>query len=85
MEKTYICNSKVRAFESTIKELFDSREGVVMDSLYGIDKNGAEFVALDTYETSMTSGLTVYTGTEKELAEVWNEFTSAYDSEYGEE
>ena len=85
MEKTYIRNRDTESFKETIKEVYDVREGVVMDSLYGLTKSGTEFVALDTYETCYTSGLTVYTGTEKELAEVWNEFTSAYDSEYGEE
>ena len=59
MKKVYIENCKVRAFESLVKEIFDSREG----------------------ETSWTSGLTVYTGSSKELAVIWDDFTA----EYGEE
>lgn len=54
VEKSYVENCKVREFEETIKELFDSREGVVMDSYIGESKDGRMFVALDTYETSHT-------------------------------
>ena len=81
MKKVYIENCKVRAFESLVKEIFDSREGVVMDSYTGVLNNGAGFVAIDTFETSWTSGLTVYTGSSKELAVIWDDFTA----EYGEE
>ena len=85
MKKVYIENCKVRAFESLVKEIFDSREGVVMDSYTGVLNNGVEFVALDTYETCYTSGLTVYTGSPKELAAIWDNFTAKYDAEFGEE
>ena len=82
MEKIYICNSKVRAFESTIKELFDCREGVVMDSFIGVLQDGNLFVALDTFETCYTSGLTVYTGgNDSELWQIWDNFTNEYDME----
>lgn len=83
MKKTYIPNNQVREFEETIKEVIDVREGVVMDSFIEILKTGLMFVALDTYETSWTSGLTVYTdGSHIELYEIWDEFTAAYDKEY---
>ena len=85
MKKVYIENCKVRAFESLVKEIFDSREGVVMDSYTGVLNNGMGFVAIDTFETSWTSGLTVYTGSPKELAAIWDNFTAKYDAEYGEE
>lgn len=35
MKKSYIRNCKVREFENNIKEIFDTREGVVMDSYIG--------------------------------------------------
>ena len=85
MEKTYIRNRDTESFKETIKEVYDVREGVVMDSLYGLTKSGTEFVALDTYETCYTSGLTVYTGTPAEIGELWGRYASAYDREFGEE
>ena len=85
MEKTYIRNCKVREFENNILELYDSREGVVMDSYIGSFKNGGLFVALDTYETCYTSGLTVYTGgSDSEIWEIWENFAAKYDEEYTE-
>lgn len=81
MKKTYIRNGETRTFLDKVSEYYDTREGVVMDSFYGVLENGVEFVALDTYETAWTSGLTVYTGTEKELAAVWDNFTAKYDEE----
>ena len=85
MKKTYVENCKAREFLSNVAEYFDTREGVVMDSFYGVLKNGRGFVALDTFETSWTSGLTVYTGTSKELATIWDNFTDEYDNENGEQ
>lgn len=85
MKKIYIPNNQVRELLENVTEYYDTREGVVMDSYYGILNNGREFVALDTCETAWTSGLTVYVGTEKELVKVWDKFTAAYDKEYGEE
>lgn len=83
MKKIYIPNCKVREFEEDVKEVIDAREGVVMDSFIGILKTGLMFVALDTYETSWTSGLTVYTdGSNLELYEIWDKFAAAYDKEY---
>ena len=82
MEKTYIKNCKVREFENNIKELYDCREGVVMDSYIGTLKNGRLFVALDTFETCYTSGLTVYTdGSDPEIWEKWENFAATYDKE----
>ena len=83
MKKIYVPNCDVREFEETIKESFDVREGVVMDSYTGILKNGVYFVALDTFETSWTSGLTVYTSNDyEEISPIWDEFAAAYDKEY---
>ena len=83
MKKIYIPNCKVREFEEDVKSIIDVREGVVMDSFIGILKNNKMFVALDTYETSWTSGLTVYTdGSNLEIYEIWDEFAAAYDKEY---
>lgn len=84
MRKIYVPNSQVREFDKLVKETFDCREGVVMDSFVGELKNGRMFVALDTFETSWTSGLTVYLGTEKQLWKVWDEFTEKYDEEFDE-
>ena len=85
MKKTYIENRKVREFENNIREIYDCREGVVMDSYIGSFKNGVLFVALDTYETCYTSGLTVYTGgSDSEIWEMWNNYAAAYDKEFGE-
>lgn len=82
MKKIYIPNCKVREFEEDVKEVIDTREGAVMNSYIGILKTGLMFVALDTYETSWTSGLTVYTGgSNLELYEIWDKFTAAYDKE----
>ena len=86
MKKRYIPNNQVREFEEGIKEIIDTREGVVMDSFIGILKTGLMFVALDTYETSWTSGLTVYTdGSNLELYEIWDKFAAAYDKEFSTE
>lgn len=85
MKKMYIRNSGTRLFLTNVAEYYDTREGVVMDSFYGVFKSGVEFVAIDTYETAWTSGLTVYTGTPKELAVVWDNFTAEYDKEYQDE
>lgn len=83
MKKIYVPNCKVREFEEDVKRIIDVREGVVMDSFIGILKNNKMFVALDTYETSRTSGLTVYTGgSNLEIYDIWDEFTAAYDKEY---
>lgn len=85
MEKIYIRNCKVREFENNILELYDSREGVVMDSYIGSLKDGRLFVALDTYETCYTSGLTVYTGgSDSEIWEIWENYAAAYDKEFTE-
>lgn len=85
MEKTYIENREVREFENNIREIYDCREGVVMDSYIGSFKNGGLFVALDTYETCYTSGLTVYTGgSDSELWNIWENFAAAYDKEFEE-
>lgn len=85
MKKVYIENSRVRDFENLVSEISDCREGVVMDSYTGVLNNGVEFVAIDTFETSWTSGLTIYTGSSKELAAIWDNFTAKYDAEFGEE
>ena len=85
MEKTYIENRKVREFENNIREIYDCREGVVMDSYIGSLKGGGLFVALDTFETCYTSGLTVYTGgSDSELWNIWENFAAAYDKEFEE-
>lgn len=85
MKKTYIENCKVREFEKNIIELYDCREGVVMDSYIGSLKGGRLFVAIDTYETCYTSGLTVYTGgSDSELWEIWENYAAAYDKEFEE-
>lgn len=85
MEKTYIRNCNVREFESNINEVYDCREGVVMDSYIGSLKSGGLFVALDTYETCYTSGLTVYSGgSDSEIWEMWKNYAAAYDKEFGE-
>lgn len=82
MKKEYIANCNVREFEENIKELFDTREGVVMDSFIGVLQDGNLFVALDTFETCYTSGLTVYTGgNDSELWQIWDNFTNEYDME----
>lgn len=83
MKTIYVPNSQIREFESNIAEIFDSREGVVMDSYVGELNDGRMFVALDTFETSWTSGLTVYFGNEAVLWEVWEDFANNYDAEYG--
>lgn len=86
MKKIYVPNCKVRELEEDVKRIIDVREGVVMDSFIGILKNNKMFVALDTYETSLTSGLTVYTGgSNLELYEIWDKFAAAYDKEYSTE
>ena len=85
MEKTYIENRKVREFENNIREIYDCREGVVMDSYIGSFKNGGLFVALDTCETCYTSGLTVYTGgSDSEIWKIWENYATAYDKEFEE-
>lgn len=86
MKKTYIPNCKVREFEEQVDNIFDCREGVVMDSYTGILKTGEFFAALDTYETCYTSGLTVYTSKVEEFVlAIWDRFTADYDREFTEE
>lgn len=84
LTKEYIANCGVRDFDAMVSEVFDCREGVVIDSFIGIDNDGEMFVAIDTYETCWTSGYTVYRGNENDLWNVWDEFTAEYDEGYGE-
>ena len=44
MKKIYVPNSQIREFESNVAEVFDSREGVVMDSYVGELNDGRMFV-----------------------------------------
>lgn len=85
LEKSYVMNSQTREIDATVAETLDCREGVVMDSYIAVDKDGEMFVVIATYETAWTSGYTLYTGDEKDLWEVWEDFTQAYDSQFEEE
>ena len=89
IKKVYIENAYVREIDKQIEETFDCREGVLLDSYIAVAKSGRLFVVLDTFETSWTSGYTLYTATckrdEKKLWDIWQEFADRYDEEFEEE
>lgn len=77
----YVPNSEIKKFEKGISVLHDTREGVVMDSYIGVRKSGVYFVALDTYETAWTSGLTVtLSNNYDDVLTIWEKFTEDYDT-----
>ena len=82
LKQEYIENSKIKMIDNTVAETIDCREGVLLDSYIAINKDGKMFIALDTYETSRSSGYTIITSdSEKELWDRWEEFTTSYDKE----
>lgn len=89
IKKTYIPNCQTREVDALVKETFDAREGVVMDSYIAVAKSGRLFVVIDTFETSWTSGYTLYTATNKKdegkLWDIWQDFADKYDEEYAED
>lgn len=85
LKKSYVPNSRVREIDKLVAHTLDSREGVVLDSYVATDRNGDMFVAISTYETCWTSGYTLYTGNEKELWEIWEDFAQAYDAQFEED
>ncbi len=89
IEKAYIPNSCIRNVDKDVAEYMDSREGVVADSYIAYNNDGNLFVAIDTYETSRTSGYTLHTGDgsredNNRLWDIWDEFTADYDKEFTE-
>ena len=89
VKKVYVPNCNTRDVDALVKETFDAREGVVMDSYIAVTKDNVLIVAIDTFETSWTSGYTLYIATNKKdearLWDIWQEFADRYDEEYGEE
>ena len=87
VETAYIPNSCIRNVDATVAEYMDTREGVVADSYIAYNKDGKLFVAIDTYETSRSSGYTLHTSDgsrddNNRLWDIWDEFTTAYDKEF---
>ena len=82
LKEEYIENKRIRDIDNTIAETVDCREGVLLDSYIATNKDGKLFIALETYETSRSSGYTIITSdSEKELWDRWSEFITSYDEE----
>ena len=80
-KRDYINNRHVRLFMEEIAEYYDTREGVLLDSFIGVTKGGALVAAIATFETSQSSGLTIYTGESSDVWKIWEDFTVEYDKE----
>lgn len=90
IETAYIPNSCIRNVDNGVAEYMDTREGVVADSYIAYNKSGKLFVAIDTYETSRTSGYTLHVGDgsredNNRLWDIWDEFTTGYDKAFPED
>lgn len=83
MKEEYIENSRIREIDASVSETIDCREGVLLDSYIAINKEGAMFIAFETYETSRSSGYTIITSdSEEELWKRWDEITAGYDNSH---